>query len=320
MDLRARQRKHYWIQGGGYLLGLLLYFGPFAVLIPAAYALAGKASAGGGCDTHFRVEIASLLRADGWTKLLQRDPNALTMVGFLSALLTVAFLFGPLFCGRACPAGALPSYLSRLVPRRWQFDFRGKVNATAIRYGFLSGFVVLPLLGQTYKQFGGLACTFCNFRLMDYLVVGATGGFVPALSSTYILVLLFWLVAGGLFTGGGRGWCAFFCPAGAVQGLAHSLGARLGWTFKIRYNPARCTSCRTCVGVCTMRAISPAAAGQWKTQRGDGVLLDRHACIACNDCVAACPHGALSYDIGRVEPASLNTPGVVVPDAGKVRA
>lgn len=321
MNYRERLKKHYRFQGGGYLLGLLLYFGPFAVLIPAAYALAGKNAAGGGCDTHFRVEIASLLKADGWIKLIQRDPAATAMVGFLLALLAVAFLLGPLFCGRVCAAGALPSYLSRLIPERWQFDFRGKVNATAIRYGFLTGFLVLPLIGQTYKQFGSLACTFCNYRLMDYMVVGVTGGFIPALSSTYVLVLLFWLVIGGLFTKGGRGWCAFFCPAGAMQNLVHSLGSRLGWTWKVRYDPAKCTSCHTCVKACTMRAVSPAEPGQWRAAKGDGVLVDRHACIACNDCVAACPHGALSYDAGQVVlPAPLDPSGGIAPDVGRAGA
>ena len=65
----------------------------------------------------------------------------------LALLAVVSLVFGPLYCGKLCPAGALPEFLSRLVPEKLQIDWSHHVRITPIRYGFLAGFFLAPLAG-----------------------------------------------------------------------------------------------------------------------------------------------------------------------------
>lgn len=299
---RVKGKRHLYVRFGYYLLGLALFYVPASLFVRAFYGLQGQHLVGNVCDSlNLRMGVGGLLKLETWQKVLAADPRSLGIF----AVLGVAFLFGPLFCGWICAAGALPEALSRLVPDRFKLDPAGKVNAAAIRYGFLLGFVSLPFLGLS------AGCAFCNYRITNMFTLGLTGGFIPALTSTYLVTIALWLVAGGLFTKGGRGWCNFLCPVGAIQSLAYGLGSRWGFTWKVRYAPEKCRTCLTCVKVCPMRAVSPAQEGQWpETARGEGVVLNRHTCIVCQDCVASCPHGALGYGRGSL---ALPRPAPVFP-------
>lgn len=305
-----RGRRHLYVRFGYYLLGLALFYVPASLFVRAFYGLQGQHLVGNVCDSlNLRMGVGGLLKLETWQKVLAADPRSLGIF----AVLGVAFLFGPLFCGWICAAGGLSEGLSRLVPDRFKLDLAGKVNAAAIRYGFLLGFVSLPFLGLS------AGCAFCNYRILNMFTLGLTGGFIPALTSTYLVTVALWLVAGGLFTKGGRGWCNFLCPVGAIQNLVHSWGSRLGFTWKVRYAPERCKSCFTCVKVCPMRAMAPAREGQWRTSGGPGVLLNRHTCIGCQDCVASCPHGALSYGPGTLAIPAPVSPAPVRGEVGDVQ-
>jgi len=74
---------------------------------------------------------------------------------------------------------------------------------------------------------------------------------------------------------GGRGWCLFFCPLGAFSGLAHKLGARLGF-YRIEHKPESCNGCNKCQGVCPMWAIK------------EDHNIERTLCVNCKECVHAC--------------------------------
>lgn len=278
----------------------MLFYVPASLFVRAFYGVQGQHLVGNLCDSlNLRMGVGGLLKIETWQKVFAADPRSLGIF----AVIAVAFLFGPLFCGWVCAAGALSEGLSRLVPDRFKLDIAGRVNAAAIRYGFLSGFMVLPFMGLS------AGCAFCNYRILNFMTLGLTGGFMPALTSTYIVVIALWLVLGGMFMKGGRGWCNFLCPVGAIQNLFHGLGARLGFTYKLKYAPEKCRTCLNCVKVCPMRAAAPAAEGRWRTANGAGVLFNRHTCITCNDCVAACPHGALSYGVGKAAvPAPAPSP------------
>lgn len=304
----TKVRRHLLVRFGSYIIGLLLFYVPASLFVRAFYGIQGQHLVGNVCDSlNLRMGVGGFLKPDTWSKALSGDPRSLGIF-FVTA---VAFLFGPLFCGWVCAAGALSEALSRLVPDRFKIDISGKINAAALRYGFLSGFLMLPF----FKLSAG--CAYCNYRILNMATLGITGGFVPALTSTYLIVIAVWLVIGGLFMKGGRGWCNFLCPVGAIQNLFHSIGSRLGFTYKLRYAPDKCKTCLSCVRACPMRAVSPAQEGQWQARRGDGVIFNRHACITCNDCVAACPHGALSYGPGKVlQPGRL--PELAVQPAGRV--
>ncbi len=42
-------------------------------------------------------------------------------------LLIIAFLVGPRFCGKLCPAGAVPEYLSKMIPARFKINWNDYV-------------------------------------------------------------------------------------------------------------------------------------------------------------------------------------------------
>ncbi|MCU0694001.1 MAG: 4Fe-4S binding protein [Polyangiaceae bacterium] len=77
--------------------------------------------------------------------------------------------------------------------------------------------------------------------------------------------------------------CACSCP------LIRSM--RLGGTnvlapsrFVAQHDPATCTACDACVGICPMDAIS---------RTGEGLAIDHERCIGCGLCVSHCPSGSM---------------------------
>lgn len=285
-----RNRRHLYIRYASYFIGFLLFYTPASIFVRLFYGLQDQHLTGNICDSlNLRMGVGALLKPEFWERVVAAEPRSLGIL----IVIAIAFVFGPIFCGWICAAGALSEGLSRLVPERFQIDIAGVVDAGAIRYGFLVGFMTLPFYGLS------AGCSYCNYRVLDYMGIAMTGGFIPAVTSTYLVVIALWLVLGGLFMKGGRGWCNFLCPIGAVQNLSHSLGSRLGFTFKLKYMPTNCKSCFNCVAVCPMRAVAPAAAGTWDTVGGNGVVINHHSCITCNQCVAACPHNALAYSTGK---------------------
>jgi len=307
---RRRNLRHLYIRYGSYLAGFLLFYTPASLFVRLFYGMQDQHLTGNVCDSlNLRMGTGALLKPEFWERVLAAEPRSLGIF----IVVAIAFVFGPIFCGWICAAGALSEWLSRLVPPRFQIDIAGKVDAGAIRYGFLVGFMTLPFFGLS------AGCAYCNYRVLDYMGIAMTGGFIPALSSTYLVVIALWLVLGGLFMKGGRGWCNFLCPIGAVQNLFYSLGARLGFTYKLKYTPGKCKTCLNCVTVCPMRAVTQATEGTWDTRTGSGVVINHHSCITCNQCVAACSHGALAYSTGRHPKPAAGGIGVPVQAATAVR-
>jgi len=91
----------------------------------------------------------------------------------------------------------------------------------------------------------------------------------------------------GLFTRGGRGWCNFLCPAGAMMGLFHALGTRIRFARRVRIEQAACTRCETCVSTCPAWAITH--------PKEKDLAINYHGCTGCMDCARVCPAKAISY-------------------------
>ena len=148
------------------------------------------------------------------------DPTYLVAV----LVLPIAALFlGPLFCGWMCPAGQMTEFLSRVVPPRFQINLIGKVNPVPVRLGFMVGMMGVAYVG------GNACCSFCNFTHTQNIINAGFGNFlgITYLASFTIVSFMLWFFVMGLFTRGGRGWCNFLCPAGALMGLTHRLGVKL---------------------------------------------------------------------------------------------
>jgi ferredoxin-type protein NapH len=268
---------------GFFGLGLVLFYAPFALLVrgfgavfPASTAGTSIADAHGAC---LRMPLGWLTQPWMWPTL-GSSPIAWLPIAILPLAAVAA---GPLFCGWLCPAGAVPEYLSRAVPDRLKFDFKDRVDIVPLRYGFFAGILFVPFVSSS------ICCSLCNFNQMQNLVSGVFGNFsgFAYFSTMGVIAATVWIVPLGLFTKGGRGWCMFLCPAGTMMGFASWASAKLPWGLRVRSNGSSCTGCGTCEDVCPMRATTAVEDAP--------PTINRHLCIQCQDCVSACPSGALEY-------------------------
>ncbi|MDP2234280.1 MAG: 4Fe-4S binding protein [Actinomycetota bacterium] len=274
-------------RAGGFLVGMLLFYAPFALLIRLVAFLAPATAPG---RTISDVHTACLRMPIGWLSMPWMWPslsdNPFSWLPLL-VLPLVALVAGPLFCGWLCPAGAVPEYLGRLVPDRFKFDFKGRVDIVGLRYGFFIGFLLAPFITAS------VCCALCNFSHMQSLISAATGDPVALIyiSTMGVIGMVLWLIVLGAFTLGGRGWCLFLCPAGTAMALVSALTRRLPFSLRVREDPSACQACGCCSSVCSMRAL--------KVNEGSSAAVEHHLCISCLDCVNACPSGALRY--GRIK-------------------
>lgn len=125
-----------------------------------------------------------------------------------------------------------------------------------------------------------LACAYCNFFLFDLFVNYFVFGYFISLSSSMILTLFLWAGLFGIFTKGGRGFCNFLCPVGAVQNLLYSFSSRLPFVYRLIIDRQKCIGCKSCSLACPMEAM---------------VIEERkavncvHNCILCGVCISKCP-------------------------------
>lgn len=191
------------------------------------------------------------------------------MIIILGTLLLTVLLFGRLFCGFACPVGALQELASKFKfksSKKEQKNVKFKLDipqnvANITRWAFfgiviiLGIFLSIPLLQivNPFLGFGWLS-PFASFLLIPTIFLG--GIFIASIF-TY------------------RPWCRLFCPFGA-------LGSVAGLFSKGKYERTEdCTDCGICEEICP---TSQAARGNKKSE-----------CYYCNRCVEACPSDAIQF-------------------------
>lgn len=264
----------------GYILGFILFYAPFAFFQKLLYFICtGKWQRLTVHSLCLRIQTEHLL--DG--KLLSMSLNhcALPFLLCILSLFIVSLFFGPVFCGRLCPAGAFTEYLSKFVPGQWQISWRKYADIIPFRYGMLTGFIILPFFNSI------LACAYCNFYLFDLLVNYLLFGYFISLTSSLLLTLILWVGLLGIFTKGGRGFCNFLCPAGAVQNLLYSFSSKLPFVYKLKIDSSKCIGCQKCVQVCPMESMA----------LKDGKAVNCiHNCILCGVCLNECPVRAIGYE------------------------
>lgn len=288
-DKKNKQKRHFWLRLSTYILGVFLFYAPFALFVRTIKFFTNNPTMSDFHNLCLRMPIDWLFDSSQWYRFVA-DPLYLSFL----AIVGIAFLFGPLFCGWLCSAGAITEYLCKLVPDRFKIDFSGKVNPTPIRYGFLAGFILTPFFG------GSVCCAFCNFSIFQKFVSKLTGDLqiLAYWSSTMIITTVLWFFLFGLFMKGGRGWCNFGCPIGAVQSLFYAIGAKFGFTYKLKYNSSKCSGCGSCIKACSMWSIT-------KVDQGKGISVSPYTCNVCLDCTVVCDRGALSYGTGAAETREL---------------
>lgn len=264
-------------RAAGYLLGFALLYAPFELyrrFMESALGLQPAFYPHAFCP---RIPTAELFTG-GFA-----DLNSLM---FWSTLLfwLLCLVFGPFFCGRLCIAGYFAESLSKIVPARYQIEWEKYVPVAYIRYGMLFAYMALPL------WYGFYPCAYCNFYFFDSLVsvlFGAALSFTVPLAVTGFL----YLVLFGLFTKGGRGYCRFMCPQGAMQSLFYAIGVKLRIASSVQIDDAKCVKCKICVNGCPMRALS---------MKDNAVHNDVNLCIKCGVCQHNCPCNAITMGGGKL--------------------
>jgi ferredoxin-type protein NapH len=297
-------KSYLWLQRlSVMLLGFILFYAPVGLLARFSYWVTGRperlATESVWCNfTCLPHGVDRILRPDQWYKYLE---NPALMVIFV--IIIIAFLFAPLFCGWMCAAGGVTEFLGRLIPNRFKLDLRKHTEPSAIRYGFLAGFLLVPFIAGL-----SVACAYCHFITFQEISMGLITWDLSVVSrftmTTGLIAFLFWFVILGLFTKGGRGWCNYVCPVGAIQSAFHRLGSALNFTYKLKFIPEKCTSCGKCEVRCPMWAIK---------MEPEQITRNYNHCIGCQECKDVCPSGAIIYGRGQVENKSVPVQPEVVP-------
>ncbi|MEE3381134.1 MAG: 4Fe-4S binding protein [Succiniclasticum sp.] len=261
----------------GYVFGFILFYAPFALFQRGiGYLLTGK---------WMRLSIHTLCLRIPTEHLLDGRFGEYGLISVVSTLIlfAAAFFFGPVFCGKLCPAGAFSELISKIVPERFQISWGKYTEIAPIRYGMLAGYLLVPFSGEI------LACNYCNYFVFDLLANQMTRGYYVAFSTSLLLTGFLWLVVFGLFTKGGRGFCNFLCPVGAIQSIIHYAASKLPFTWRRKVDTGRCIGCSKCVHSCPVDAM------RLVDHKASPCL---HNCIECGVCSAVCPVHAVHYGRG----------------------
>ena len=268
--------------------GFALFVYPSALLIRGAFLLQGSVAMPDLHKVCFRMPFDWLSSGN----FGNFDGRFLT-IGFLGAVLGTSLVFGPLFCGWLCPVGSSTELLSKPMPRKLKINLTRKINPAALRYGFLGSFVLVSALAVFAPSLGlaGICCRYCASSQLQNLVNGIfSPGALSYWHSGGIMVLGGWLFIGGVFWQGGRGWCLYGCPLGAVSNGLHTIGSKLGFTYKVKHDNSNCTHCGKCELACPSWAISCST---------DNVNINRSTCTACLECTKVCDSNCYSYGRGK---------------------
>jgi ferredoxin-type protein NapH len=270
--------------------GFALFVYPSALLIRAGFFLQGSTAMPDLHKTCFRMPF-DWIASGNWSTFDGR----FVLIGFLGAVLGTSFFFGPLFCGWLCPVGSSTELLSKPMPRRLKINLTKKINPAALRYGFLGSFVAVSMLAAFAPSLGlaSICCRYCASSQLQNLVNGIfSPGNLSYWHSGAIMVIGGWLLIGGVFWQGGRGWCLYGCPLGATSNALHTIGSRLPFTFKVKHDSTNCTACGKCELVCPSWSI---------TRKEKDVNINRSTCTACLECQKVCDSECYSYKTGKID-------------------
>jgi ferredoxin-type protein NapH len=205
----------------------------------------------------------------------------------LGAVLSVTLLFGRLWCSHLCPIGGFTEMISKTLPEKIKINF-SRIDAPAFRYAYLAIFIA-----GAYVGIGSIACKLCNYRVIPYLV-GLP--FEPAyrayFSTSMGMAGLLTMTMTGFLARGGRAYCNFLCPVGALDSLMNGFSRRLGFSKQVGTDLSRCVGCGQCLGSCPVWALRLNTDPKGKSR---SIGRDHFSCLSCRECVKACPEGANYY-------------------------
>ena len=194
----------------------------------------------------------------------------LPMIIILIILLLTVLLFGRIFCGFACPVGALQEIVSKInfksnVKKQKNVKYKIDISlktATIIRWILFAVVVVLTIFWsfsvlQIINPFTGFKI-FTNPLVPLFLIPGITL-LIVTVASIFIY----------------RPWCRLACPFGALSSIVGRFS---------RYKYIRTEDCNEC-GLC--EKICPTHQAEQNSKKEE--------CYYCSRCVDVCPQNAIKF-------------------------
>lgn len=256
------------------LLGLVLFMPPLVLMFQVTTG--DDSFCGGWCPRMFFLwregsELSAFLF--GWVRSWAGVLLVFGILGF-------TIFFGRLWCSHLCPIGSTLEFGNRLVSRVPNLSYAA-IPAVPVRYGYLAVYLIAPALG-----IGSLACNYCNFAAVPRVFGAAFGSqadLVYFLRSAGMINLALILLL-GVFARGGRAYCNYLCPVGALDGLVSRFSVNFG--KRVRIDLHACSNCGKCVSFCPTSAIS---------RVGESHRIDQLSCLPCGKCLQACPERVIHY-------------------------
>ena len=190
----------------------------------------------------------------------------------LSVLLSSSLLVGRIFCGFACPLGALQELLSKInfkADLKAQAESKYHIEVSSqvpilVRWAFLGFLFLLTFWNLIILPMFNPMSGFLFFRA--YFAPSVIIPFIGLIVVSFASVFLY------------RPWCRFLCPFGAGSSLCSQFAGT-----KYQRTDA-CTECGACEKIC------PTKEAARESKKGE--------CYYCNRCIEVCPNDAIIFNLG----------------------
>jgi polyferredoxin len=185
----------------------------------------------------------------------------LIFLSLLTTILILTVIGNKLFCGWACPIGAIQEIVYRIpLPRKFKIKLPFKITNIIRSAAFILFIPLVFLIGLSiYDYFNPFEFLHWRFEL-------------------YGLIAILIVLAGSLFIF--RPFCYLFCPLGLITWLFEHISLA-----KIKVNHELCTDCNICVDDSPCPSME-SILNQKK------IIPD---CHACGECLPLCPENAIEF-------------------------
>ncbi|MFP4547678.1 MAG: 4Fe-4S dicluster domain-containing protein [Fidelibacterota bacterium] len=249
-----------------------------------------------------------LFGAIAHTQIIPSVMGILTGAGIFFALsfilvLIMTAIFGRVYCSFLCPLGIFQDFLARIFYKKKNsqtYPLQRIIQGT-----LFFGIIITAVLGSVwiinildpYSLFGkifsnivrpvayslnnGVVKLLQNLDIysLPVLKFGTMPSTILAFSFLFFSILIF----SAMFSR--RFFCTTLCPAGFFLSLFAGKSV-----YRIRFNEENCTQCTLCSRVCKTDCIDY-----------ENTRVKNNECVACFDCLSACPASALTYSAHKQE-------------------
>jgi ferredoxin-type protein NapH len=184
--------------------------------------------------------------------------------------LSLALLFGRVFCAYLCPASLLFFAISRIRLLIAKFFWLPEVS---LNRGFCWGILFGGVLTALWIGHGVWTLVLPYFALGQTLFHGIAYGAISFSLGSLVVFGILDLIMGRQFT------CRYVCPTGRLLG---AIGRKSVFALK-RDADACITSCTSCIDVCPMK-VKPK-------------YDETRDCSMCGECLTICPTKCLSIGL-----------------------